>query len=295
MMTHKLRVHAMLVVALCCVGMQNATANIVPRSRPNILWVITDDHRSDSLTCYNLATSSKQESKLGHVQSPNIDRLATEGVLFTNAYCNSPGCAPSRSSMHTGKYPHRNGMYGFRQAHQAADCSSRMIPEVMKEHGYQPSHFGKSGYYIFSYEEYSRWADPGYYQPFVSRKSLQQSDGSDFWFNKPWGKVNGKGMVVGTEEVFRFEDGSVKRFWRTREDREITNKEKALRKQVEEQLDILRSYTRRNPSLIIGGVSSNSTWNTLDGATVKSMQHYLANEGRRLLAHFGRIRNGSQP
>ena len=70
------------------------------------------------------------ESELGYVESPNLDRLAAEGVLFTDAYCNSLACAPSRSSMHTGKYPHRNGMYGFRKAHQAADCSSRIIPQA---------------------------------------------------------------------------------------------------------------------------------------------------------------------
>lgn len=103
------------------------------QTRPNILWIITDDQRSDSLACYNRATTGKAESELGYVESPNLDKLAGEGVLFTQAYCNSPACAPSRSSMHTGKYPHRCGMYGFRRAHQAADCSSRVIPEVMKE------------------------------------------------------------------------------------------------------------------------------------------------------------------
>ena len=107
-------------------------------SKPNILWIITDDQRSDSLACYNRATTGHAESELGYVESPNLDKLAAEGVLFTQAYCNSPACAPSRSSMHTGKYPHRCGMYGFRKAHQAADCSSRVIPEVMKEHGYPP-------------------------------------------------------------------------------------------------------------------------------------------------------------
>ena len=100
--------------------------------RPNILWIITDDQRSDSLACYNQATRGRDESALGYVASPNIDALAREGVLFTQAFCNSPACAPSRSSMHTGKYPHRNGMYGFRKAHQAADCSSR-VPSTLQE------------------------------------------------------------------------------------------------------------------------------------------------------------------
>ena len=265
------------------------------RVQPNILWIVTDDQRSDSLGCYNRATIGRAQSRLGHVESPNIDRLAAEGVLFTNAYCNSMACAPSRSSMHTGKYVHHCGMYGFRRAHQAADCASRVIPEVMKEHGYQPSMFGKSGYYIFDWEHYNQWKPLGYYQPFVHRNQLEKTAGSDFWFNKPWGKHNGKGMVLGKEEVFRYADGSVKRFWLTRVDRDITDEEKATREAIEKELDILRSYTRKNPELIIGGVSPNTTWNTLDGTVVKCMQTYLKNEGKTYQLATGETARGPDP
>ena len=160
----------------------------VAKQKPNILWIITDDQRSDSLACWNQAVSGKSESELGYVESPNIDRLAKEGVLFTDAWCNSLACAPSRSSMHTGKYVHHNGMYGFRKAHQAADCSSRVIPEVMKENGYQPAMFGKSGYYIFDWKGYNQWKPLGYYEPFIHRNKLEQYAASDFWFNRPWGR-----------------------------------------------------------------------------------------------------------
>ncbi|MEM6315838.1 MAG: sulfatase-like hydrolase/transferase, partial [Planctomycetota bacterium] len=91
---------------------------------------------------------------------------------------------------------------------------------------------------------------------------------------------DGKGMVLGTEEVYRFADGRVERFWRNRVDREITDAERAERARIEEELDILRSYTRRNTDLIIGGVSPNTTWNTVDGATVKAMQRYLNHQGK---------------
>lgn len=250
------------------------------KQKPNILWIITDDQRSDSVSAWNRAMTGKAESELGYVESPSLDALAAEGVLFTDAYCNSMACAPSRSSMHTGKYPHRSGMYGFRKAHQAADCSSRVIPEVMKENGYQPSMFGKPGYYIFDWEQYHQWAPLGYYQPWITNNDLQKTDGSDFWWNKPWGNYKGKGMVMGSEEVFRFPDGRVERFWKSRKDRELTAEEIAKRKEVEEELDLLRTYTRSNPDLIIGGVSPNTKWNTLDGSIVKSMQNYFANEGK---------------
>ena len=64
---------------------------------PNILWIVTDDHRPDSVRAYNRAVYGKDESPLGYVESPNIDRLASEGVLFTRAMCNSPACGPWRA------------------------------------------------------------------------------------------------------------------------------------------------------------------------------------------------------
>jgi len=83
--------------------------------QPNILWIITDDQRPDSLAVFNEVTRGESASPLGPVASPHIDRLAGEGVLFTRIYCNSPACAPSRASMHTGRYPFRSGIYGFEQ------------------------------------------------------------------------------------------------------------------------------------------------------------------------------------
>ncbi|MEM9418770.1 MAG: sulfatase-like hydrolase/transferase [Planctomycetota bacterium] len=249
---------------------------------PNILWIITDDHRSDSLEVFNRVTTGKAESPLGFVMSPRLDELAAEGVFFPNAYCNSPACAPSRASMHTGKYPHRSGIYGFRRTHHSADVSSEVVQAVMKNHGYQPAHFGKSGVRIFPFEKINQWEPAGHYNPRVTKRSLHESDGSDFWFNSPWGQVDGKGMVIGTEEVYRYPDGSVKRFWRERKDQPLTDEDRAKRAAIEEELDILRTYTRRNPNLIIGGVSSNTTWNTMDAATVKAMQRYLEHDGARL-------------
>lgn len=66
---------------------------------PNILFIISDQHRWDAAGCYGHE----------HVQTPSLDRLAAEGVRFTQAYCNSPLCVTSRSSVMTGLYPHTNG------------------------------------------------------------------------------------------------------------------------------------------------------------------------------------------
>lgn len=64
--------------------------------RPNILWIVTDEQRADSLRCYG--------NPWAH--SPNIDRLAQRGVLYRNAFCQSPVCVSSRATMLTGKYGH---------------------------------------------------------------------------------------------------------------------------------------------------------------------------------------------
>lgn len=130
-------------------------------ARPDILWIITDDQRPDSLTCFNRATTGRAESPLGPVASPEIDRLAVEGTLFTRAYCNAPSCAPSRGSMHTGRYPHHTGIYGFELAHERTSNFKPLIPEVMKQAGYQTAQFGKPGYYIFSRDK--TWAFRGEY------------------------------------------------------------------------------------------------------------------------------------
>ena len=65
-------------------------------TRTNLLFLLSDEHRRDALGCY------------GHpfVKTPNLDRLAARGTRFTQAYCNSPLCVPSRASLATGRYVH---------------------------------------------------------------------------------------------------------------------------------------------------------------------------------------------
>ena len=64
--------------------------------RPNILVILSDQQRSDSLACYGNV----------FVHSPNIDRLASEGVRFLDAFTPFPLCTPARASLWTGTYPH---------------------------------------------------------------------------------------------------------------------------------------------------------------------------------------------
>jgi arylsulfatase A-like enzyme len=61
----------------------------------NVLWIMTDQHLASCLGCMGNEV----------IQTPNLDRLAAEGVLFSNAFCQSPACMASRASLFTGRYP----------------------------------------------------------------------------------------------------------------------------------------------------------------------------------------------
>lgn len=98
--------------------------------QPNILWICTDQQRFDSLRCYG----NKK------IDTPNIDRLAEEGVLFENAYCQSPVCSPSRASFLTGRYPRTCGV---RQNGQRIPETERLISRIYADHGYTCGLAGK--------------------------------------------------------------------------------------------------------------------------------------------------------
>ena len=70
------------------------------KARPNIIIIMSDDHAKKAISCYN--------DQL--LQTPNIDRLAREGMRFDNAFVTNALCAPSRATMLTGKHSHLNGL-----------------------------------------------------------------------------------------------------------------------------------------------------------------------------------------
>ena len=67
--------------------------------RPNILFVFSDDHATHAISAYGSTIN----------QTPNIDRIANEGMLFTNAFVTNSICGPSRAVILTGKHSHMNG------------------------------------------------------------------------------------------------------------------------------------------------------------------------------------------
>jgi len=107
--------------------------------KPNIIYILADDLGYGDLSCYG-------QTKF---KTPNIDKLAAEGMLFTQHYSGSTVCAPSRSvlltGLHTGHTPIRGNREIFPEGQQPIADSIYTIAEALKENGYETGVFGKWG------------------------------------------------------------------------------------------------------------------------------------------------------
>ena len=99
-------------------------------SRPNILWICTDQQRWDTLGCYGNP----------HVHTPNLDRLAAQGTVFTHAYSQSPVCTPSRAGFLTGRYPRTTRC---RQNGQDIPADEVLVTKLLADAGYVGGLSGK--------------------------------------------------------------------------------------------------------------------------------------------------------
>ena len=104
--------------------------NTQNEKKPNILFIMSDDHAYQAISAY--------DDRL--IQTPNIDRIAEEGMLFTNASVTNSICAPSRAVILTGKHSHINGKI---DNIAKFDDSQMTFPQLFKENGYQTAMFGK--------------------------------------------------------------------------------------------------------------------------------------------------------
>jgi len=100
------------------------------KKRPNIILILTDDHTTQAMSCYG--------SKL--IQTPNLDRIANEGMRFDNCYVSNSISGPSRACILTGKMSHING---FTDNSQTFDGSQETFPKLLQNNGYQTAMIGK--------------------------------------------------------------------------------------------------------------------------------------------------------
>jgi arylsulfatase A-like enzyme len=98
--------------------------------RPNIIFIMSDDHAYQAISAYDQRLLS----------TPNIDRIAKSGILFTNASVTNSICAPSRATILTGKHSHLNGKV---DNHFKFDTTNTTFPQILQANGYQTAMFGK--------------------------------------------------------------------------------------------------------------------------------------------------------
>lgn len=123
------------IILICSVTILNSCKNesINYDSRPNILFIMSDDHTSQAWGIYGGVLKD-------YVHNPNISRLANEGIVLDNAFCTNSICVPSRASILTGQYSNKNGVYTL---NDALEPDSLNIAKILKKNGYQTAIIGK--------------------------------------------------------------------------------------------------------------------------------------------------------
>jgi arylsulfatase A-like enzyme len=101
---------------------------------PNIILIVMDDQRWDALSCFERPTT------LGFIRTPNMDRLAREGVRFTNAFVTFSLCSPSRASIQTGQYPSTHGVEALERDLRPDAVT---FPGLLQKAGYETGYVGK--------------------------------------------------------------------------------------------------------------------------------------------------------
>jgi N-acetylglucosamine-6-sulfatase len=137
---------------------------------PNILFIMSDDHAAHAISAYG--------SRLAKIApTPNIDRLAKEGALFTNAFCTNSICSPSRACVLTGQYNHVNGSF---------DLSGKVLPGKQM----LPIEMGKAGYQTAMIGKWHLKVEPADFDYYCVLPGQGKYHNPEFRVrgDKPWGK-----------------------------------------------------------------------------------------------------------
>lgn len=153
----------LLALSIClsaCSGITNVEPGdpLLPTStaenKPNIVLIVADDLGYHDVGSYGNTV----------INTPNIDRLAREGMSFDNAFVPASMCSPSRAALYTGMYPHKNGMA---RNHSQAKTGTKSMPHYLTELGYRTALVGKSHvkpFSVFPFERLERnLADVSHY------------------------------------------------------------------------------------------------------------------------------------
>lgn len=202
-----IRILSLLLMVSCFLGCTNKTSNEqVSPERPNILWIVVEDMSSHF---------GYQGEKL--VKTPNIDRLAAEGLVFEKAYASAPVCSASRSAMITGMFQTSIGAHHHRSSRGDLKIQLpegiKTIPEIFKDAGYYTCNgTGKAGQkgkedYNFEYDsealyDGTDWSGREKEQPFFAQVQLRGGKlrNVPIWQEEVLADLD-TSLIVGADEV----------------------------------------------------------------------------------------------
>jgi arylsulfatase A-like enzyme len=107
--------------------------SIAAPSQPNVVLIVTDNHGAWTLGCYGNPD----------IKTPNLDRMASEGVRFTRAFSNNPVCSPTRATLLSGLMPSQHGVHNYLNARYNTLEEFETLPEILSRAGYTCGIVGK--------------------------------------------------------------------------------------------------------------------------------------------------------
>ena len=171
-----------------------------------------------------------------------------------------------------------------------------VVSQVIRDHGYATATFGKDDHYIYKWGPGQGYNEGGFFDHRVHFKhDLQKNGIGDLFTAVAYGKVNGEDAVPGITETVLYPDGRKRTYYIKRHKGELSQQELDHRAQSDEEYDLLRSYTRSNPLLIIGGNNPKPAAETIDAKIVESMVNYLGNAGESYTTLWGGKAQGADP
>ena len=144
---------------------KNTVPDLIPK-KPNVLLFYIDDLRPE------LASFGAT-----HIQSPNIDALASKGIKFTNAYCNVPVCGASRASMLTGMLPTKKRFINYNTFVEKETPEAVTLPQLFKSNGYTTISNGKIYHHLDDRE--TDWNEV--WRPYAFDKNDLGLAPTDYW------------------------------------------------------------------------------------------------------------------